>query len=177
MPADRQSSPSRSLPGSNVALPILAAVVAVIATGCAGPAIRSQSPELEALSQLEADTKLVGDYTAPWGLNAKRIERAALVTGLADTGSDPPPGPQRQTLLADMQSRGVIEPNSLLASQSTSLTWIHGYLPPGVRKGDRFDVFVEVPPDNDTSSLAGGWLMETRLNEMAVIGNTIRDGH
>ena len=177
MSADRQSSSSRSLPGSAVAVARCLVMVAVIASGCAGPAIRSQSPELEALSQLEADTKLVGDYTAPWGLNAKRIERAALVTGLADTGSDPPPGPQRQTLLADMQSRGVIEPNSLLASQATSLTWIHGYLPPGVRKGDRFDVFVEVPPDNDTSSLAGGWLMETRLTEMAVIGNTIRDGH
>jgi hypothetical protein len=47
----------------------------------------------------------------------------------------------------------------------------------GVRKGDRFDIYIEVPPDNDTTSLAGGWLMETRLNEMAVIGNTIRDGH
>jgi hypothetical protein len=154
-----------------------ACVVLVSLAGCAGPAIRSQSPEIEALAQLEADTKLVGDYTAPWGLNAKRIERAALVTGLADTGSDPPPGPQRQTLMADMQSRGVIEPNSLLASRSTSLTWIHGYLPPGVRKGDRFDVYVEVPADNDTTSLAGGWLMETSLSEMAVIGNTIRDGH
>jgi hypothetical protein len=96
MPADRPSSPSRSLPGSTVAVALLVFVAAVIATGCAGPAIRSQSPELEALSQLEADTKLVGDYTAPWGLNAKRIERAALLTGLADTGSDPPPWPQRQ---------------------------------------------------------------------------------
>jgi len=163
--------------GSGVAAPTAAIAVLLLAVGCAGPAIRSQSPELEALAQLEADTKLVGDYTAPWGLNAKRIERPALVTGLADTGSDPPPGPQRQTLLADMQSRGVIEPNALLAARSTSLTWVHGYLPPGVRKGDRFDVFVEVPPDNDTTSLAGGWLMETRLAEMAVIGNAIRDGH
>jgi len=154
---------------------MLAAVM--VLAGCAGPAIRSQSPELEALAELEADTKLVGDYVAPWGLNAKRIERAALVTGLADTGSDPPPGPQRQMLLADMQSRGVLEPNALLAAPSTSLAWIHGYLPPGVRKGDRFDIYVEVPPDNDTSSLAGGWLMETRLAEMAVVGNTIRDGH
>ena len=62
------------------------ACLAVVASGCANPAIRSQSPELEALAQLEADTKFVGDYTAPWGLNSKRIERPALVTGLADTG-------------------------------------------------------------------------------------------
>jgi flagellar basal body P-ring protein FlgI len=174
MPAISRSDRSRRMIlGTTVAVVTIVAFV----TGCAGPAIRSQSPELEALAQLEADTKLVGDYTTAWGLNAKRIERAALITGLADTGSDPPPGPQRQTLLADMQARGVIEPNALLASRSTSLAWIHAYLPPGVRRGDRIDIYVEVPPDNDTSSLAGGWLMETRLAEMAVIGNALRDGH
>ena len=159
----------------SVAVAIL--LTAALTAGCAGPAIRSQSPELEALSQLDEGTKLVGDYTIPWGLNPKRIERPALITGLADTGSDPPPGPQRSTLLADIQARGVLEPNTLMASPSTALAWAHGYLPPGCRKGDRFDIFVEVPSNNDTTSLAGCWLMETRLAEMAVIGNTIRDGH
>jgi len=178
--ADRLASPCsrRPSPWTRRAVLLLAVGGLVsVPAGCAGPAIRSQSPEIEALAQLEADTKLVGDYTAPWGLNAKRIERPALITGLADTGSDPPPGPQRQTLMADMQARGVVEPNGLLASRATSLVWAHGYLPPGVRKGDRFDIYVEVPADNETTSLAGGWLMETRLAEMAVIGNTIRDGH
>jgi len=156
---------------------LCASCLLAAAGGCAGPAIRSQSPEIEALAHLEEGTKFVGDYTAPWGLAAKRIERPALVTGLADTGSDPPPGPQRSTLVADMQARGVVEPNRLLASSSTSLVWIHGHLPPGCRKGDRFDVFVDVPPNHDTTSLAGGWVMETRLVEMAVIGNMIRDGH
>ena len=146
-------------------------------TGCAGPAIRSQSPEVEALVNLEADTKHVGDYATPWGTAPQRIEQAALVTGLPGTGSDPPPGLQRQSLMAEMQSRGVVEPNKLLASPSTALVWVHGYLPPGVRKGDRFDIQVEVPPDNDTTSIANGWLMETRLAEMAVLGNRVRDGH
>ena len=155
----------------------LAAVLLSILAGCAGPAIRSQSPEIEALANLEEGTKLVGDYTAPWGLAARRIEAPALVTGLADTGSDPPPGPQRAALLADMQARGVIDPNTLLASLSTSLVWAHGYLPPGCRKGDRFDIAVEVPASHDTTNLAGGWLMKTRLVEKAVVGNVIRDGH
>jgi len=145
--------------------------------GCAGPAIRSQSPEIEALASLEADTKLIGDYAAPWGLHTQRIERAALVTGLPGTGSDPPPNAQRQSLMADMQARGVVEPNALLASTSTSLVWVHGYLRPGIRRGDRFDVHVEVPPDTETTSLASGWLMETRLSEKAVLGSRIRDGH
>ena len=154
------------------------ALAALAATaGCAGSAIRSQSPELEALANLETVTRFVGDYTAPYGLNPRRIENAALVTGLPNTGSDPPPGPQRQMLMADMQSRGVVQPNQLLASPATSLVWVRAYLPPAARRGDRFDVLVEVPPDNETTSLADGWLMETRLAEMAVLGNTIRDGH
>lgn len=160
------------------AWPFHAALALMITlAGCAGPAIRSQSPEVEALLNIEAETKLVGDYTVPWGMNPQRIERAALVTGLAGTGGDPPPNARRQALLSDMQARGVIQPNSLLASPATSLVWVHGYLPPGVRKGDRFDVAVEVPPDCDTSSLNGGWLMETRLAEMVVLGSRIRDGH
>lgn len=151
-------------------------LVAVLA-GCAGPSIRSQSPEIESLMQVEQSTKLVGDFATPWGLGRQRVENAGLVTGLAGTGSDPPPSAQRQALMADMQARGVVEPNRLLASPATSLVWTHGFIPPGARKGDRFDVVLEVPGDNDTTSLAGGWLMETRLSEMAVLGNRVRDGH
>lgn len=148
----------------------------VAAAGCAGAAIRSQSPEVEALAGLEADTKLVGDYAIASGLGVQRIERAALVTGLPNTGSDPPPGPQRAMLLSDMQERGVNNPNTLLASPQTALVWVHAYLPPGVRKGDRFDVFVETPADTDTTSLGGGWLMETRLTDIAVLNNRVREG-
>ena len=156
---------------------VAAILTASLLTGCAGPMIRSQSPEVEALILMESETRLVGDYTSPWGTGYQKIERAALITGLAGTGSDPPPSPQRQTLMADIQTRGVVEPNRLLASDSTSLVWVHGYLPPGVRRGDRFDISIEVPSDNETTSLSGGWLMETRLTEMAVLGNRVRDGH
>ena len=164
--------------GTSIRRWVVACLAAVASSGgCAGPAIRSQSPEVEALASLETDTRMVGDYANPWGLNSQRVERAALVTGLPGTGSDPPPTAQRQSLLADMQARGVVEPNALLASTSTSLVWVHGYLPPGVRRGDRFDIHVEVPRDSETTSLASGWLMETRLAEMAVLGSRIRDGH
>ena len=166
-------------PAASPVIPRLPAALAIAAllAGCAGPAIRSQSPEVAALLGMESDIRLVSDYAAPWGTHPQRIERAALVTGLANTGSDPPPGAQRAMLMADMQARGVAEPNKLLASPTTSLVWVHAWLPPGVRKGDHFDVMVEVPTDNETTSLAGGWLMETRLAEMAVLGNRVRDGH
>jgi hypothetical protein len=151
-------------------------IVGIVLAGCQGPSIRSQSPEMAALMELDADVKLVGDYATAWGVMPQRVEAAALVTNLPNTGSDPPPSPQRTALMNDIQARGVVEPNKLLASPSTSLVWARGFIPPGVRRGERFDVFIEVPIGNDTESLSGGWLMETRLSEMAVL-DRIRDGH
>jgi hypothetical protein len=66
------------IPSRPAAIVVLVLASLAMAAGCAGPAIRSQSPEIEALAHLEEGTKLVGDYTAPWGLAAKRIEAAAL---------------------------------------------------------------------------------------------------
>src|SRR5690606_30936059 len=48
---------------------------------------------------------------------------------------------------------------------------------PGIQAGDRFDVEVRTPSRSDTTSLRGGWLMETRLSEMAVLGGSIKSGH
>jgi hypothetical protein len=36
---------------------------------------------------------------------------------------------------------------------------------------------VEVPTDNETTSLSAGWLMETRMAQMAILGQRVRDGH
>jgi hypothetical protein len=54
---------------------------------------------------------------------------------------------------------------------------VRGFLPPGVQKGDKIDLEVQVPSRSETTSLRGGWLMETRLTEMAVLGGQIREGH
>jgi HEAT repeat protein len=39
------------------------------------------------------------------------------------------------------------------------------------------DLEIRVPPQNDTTSLYGGWLLETRLKEKAVLANQVHDGH
>lgn len=148
---------------------VLLLAMVILVAGCVGPSIRNQSPEMAALLELDADVKLVGDYATAWGVLPQRVESAALVTNLPNSGSDPPPSPQRTALMNDIQARGVVEPNRLLGSPTTSLVWVRGFIPPGVRRGERFDVFVEVPAGNDTESLSGGWLMETRLSEMAVL--------
>jgi flagellar basal body P-ring protein FlgI len=66
--------------------------------------------------------------------------------------------------------------DKILASPTTSLVLCTGYLPPGVQKGDLFDVEVKTPSRSETSSLRGGWLMQTRMRQMQVLGGTVHSG-
>lgn len=149
------------------------------AAGCTGPLVRSQSPTPESYidEELEARIKLIGDLTATWGFNYLKVESVALVTGLNNTGSDPPPSNQRQTLLEEMQSHQVEHPNQVLSSPATSMVIVRGYLPPGCQKGDIFDVEVRIPPRSETTSLRGGWMMQSRMRETEFMGGAVRTGH
>jgi len=144
--------------------------------GCTGPALRSQSPE-QADEEAGPKTRLVGDVARAAGNGYVKVEGVALVTGLQATGEDPAPSPQRAALLHDMQTRNVKNPSQLLASPNTALVLVRGFLPPGAQKGDKFDLEVQTPSRSETSSLRGGWVMETRLTELAVLGNEIHEGH
>lgn len=150
--------------------------------GCNSPLFRSQSPEqadLEFLTEEVEDdaTELVGYKTVPVGMNYLKIEGVALVNGLEGTGSDPSPSPLRTALIGEMQSHEVSQPQTLLESTSNSLVVVRGYLPPGVQKGDWFDVEVVVPAKSKTSSLRGGYLLRSRMREMRVMENAVRSGH
>jgi flagellar basal body P-ring protein FlgI len=151
-----------------------------LALGCMGPIFRPQSPDA-ALSTIEDGaldgTQLVSSVAHPYGMNFVKVENVALVTGLAGTGEDPAPSPQRAALLAEMNRREIASPNEVIGSPNTALVLVRGYLRPGIQAGDRFDVEVRTPTRSDATSLRGGWLMETQLTEMAVLGGQIRTGH
>ncbi len=160
-----------------------AAVIGALAfqaAGCMGPIFRPQSPDA-ALTEVDAktpsSTRLVSSVAHPYGMDYVKVENVALVTGLAGTGEDPAPSPQRAALLAELNRREVENPNEVLASPNTTLVLIRGYLRPGTQAGDTFDVEVRTSSKSETTSLRGGWLMETRLTEMAVLGGQIRTGH
>ena len=127
--------------------------------------------------ELDEEVRLIRDVTVPWGIHYLKLEGVALVTGLDRTGSDPPPSAQRAALISDMQTYDVKNPNQMLATDATSLVLVRGYLPPGVRKGDRFDVEVRVPSRSETASLSGGWLMRSRLREVAMLDSSLLTGH
>jgi flagellar basal body P-ring protein FlgI len=148
----------------------------VVCAGCMNPILRQQSPEASLDLPPTPDVPLVSKYTHPHGMNFVKVEAVSLVTGLAGTGSDPPPSPQRASLLDDMKRRNVADANEVLASPNTSLVLVRAYLRPGIQAGDTFDVEVRVPTRSDTTSLRGGWLLPARLTEMAVLGEQIRQG-
>ena len=147
--------------------------------GCTSSLIRPNAAEESTSSDPEEERsiRLVRDMARIWGLRPVRIEGIGLVTGLPNTGSDPPTSAGRDMLLNDMRRRKVDRPVSILSSPSTAMAVVRTQLPAGVRKGDRLDIEVSSPSNSTTTSLRSGWLMPTRLQEMAVLGNRIREGH
>jgi flagellar basal body P-ring protein FlgI len=144
--------------------------------GCATPLFRGQTPDAEAAATAKK-TELVGDFTRASGLKWVKLESIALVTNLDNTGSDPPPSEQRQTLIMEMQSHDVRQVDKILASPTTSMVYVRTYLPPGVQKGDPLDVEIRLPFRSETTSLRGGWLMQTRLRQMEILGGQAMRGN
>lgn len=138
---------------------------------------KDKDPDKEFETKVE--TPLVGDFTAFTGMNWVVLEGVGLVVGLDGTGGDPPPSIYREALVNDMRKRDIQDPESILRSPNTALVKIRAYLPPLVRKGEAFDVeSVMVVEGDKTTSLNGGWLLETELYEAAVVqGHGVMKGH
>jgi hypothetical protein len=81
-----------------------------------------------------------------------------LVTGLADTGGDPPPCDQRTLLEKQLAQMGVQNVKAVLARKDTSMVLVSARIPPGAHKGDLIDVEIVLPPNSKTTSLRGGHL-------------------
>jgi len=157
-----------------------AIAICLTPTGCSRPLVSEAPLPVEEISDDasgESDVVVVGDLAGPFGMRHFKVESIALVTGLKKTGSDPPQSPQRDILLSEMKRRQVANPNAVLASPRTAMVLVRGFLPPGVRKGDRIDIEIRTPPRSQTTSLEGGWLMPTRLTEMAVLQGRLQTGH
>ena len=146
-------------------------------SGCMMPILRQQSPEPDFGSDPVSSSPLISNVAHPYGMGYVKLEAVSLVTGLAGTGEDPAPSPQRAALMDEMSRRDVENPKQVLASPDTGLVLVRCFLRPGIQAGDRFDIEVRTSSRSDTTSLRGGHLLETRLTEMAVLGDQIRKGH
>lgn len=170
---DPKHSQFRRVRGSRLALTLLLTGMTAL-TGCTQTAMRLQSPE--ALEDVVSDIDLVREMTVPFGTHPWRVDAVGLVVNLSGTGSDPPLGPGRKEMVEEIQRRGVENADAFLSSSRTSLVKVRGYLPPGTQKGDPIDIEVLVPRNTDTSSLAGGLLLETSLREYVRLGGRYREG-
>jgi flagellar basal body P-ring protein FlgI len=155
------------------AVAALAAVgtLALIVAG-AGPLSkkRSEPPPPKA-------EETVGDLASVVRRPDTKLEGVGLVVGLDNTGADPPRSSYRDKLIAEMRKDQVDRPNELLKNPKVSMVLVHMTVPAGVSPSDRLDVEVEVPPACGTRSLAGGYLLQTRLREVTVLDDRALNGN
>ena len=119
----------------------------------------------------------VGDLSVAIGMNYLKVESIGLANSLNNSGSSPPTGIHRSLLIDEMLTHEVENPSQLLDSANTSLVLARGYLPPGVRKGDHFDIEVRLPAHSNTTSLRDGWMLRSRMREIAILNQAVHSGH
>ncbi|MCA9094451.1 MAG: flagellar basal body P-ring protein FlgI, partial [Planctomycetaceae bacterium] len=143
----------------------------MICSGCQRlDVMRFQNSEKEKenlFAEQEVTTDYIEDKAQVVGNSVMVLYGVGLVTRLDNTGEDPPPSNYRTVLVREMNRRGVTNPNEILNDPTTALVLVTGYLSADVKKNGHFDIQVTLPPGSKSSSLAGGWLMETYLWEKA----------
>ncbi|HWE01344.1 MAG TPA: flagellar basal body P-ring protein FlgI [Tepidisphaeraceae bacterium] len=104
---------------------------------------------------------------------AFQVSGYGLVVNLDNTGDSTAPLPVTQYMIKEMVKHGYgsklnpgwenQSPERVLHDKRVAIVQVVGMLPPGIRKGQTFDVIVQALPKNQTSSLAGGELYLTDL--------------
>ena len=113
----------------------------------------------------------------------KPISGFGLVARLHNTADNTlVPQSVRSYIVREMVKRGFgsklqpgyedMQPEEMLRSPSVSIVRVDGYIPPGARKGDRFDIQVAALPGTNTTSVSHGVLYRT---EMKVNGAFVQD--
>jgi flagellar basal body P-ring protein FlgI len=149
------------VPGRPWALGALIAVAALaLAQLGAGPTKKKKEGKPPKVQET------VGDLSFVVSKSEMKVEGVGLVVGLDNTGGDPPPSWYRKQLVDEMSKAGVEKADKLLASPQVSMVLVHLTIPIGIGPQDPLDVQVEVPRACPTKSLAGGYLISTRLREV-----------
>jgi hypothetical protein len=145
-------------------------------------AIGGCSTEREARLQSDADmerpkyeVKTIGDAVEYGNVDPICVYGVGIVTGLDNTGGNPPPGEYLRMLREDLKKREVKDYQKVLESPTNSLVIVAGRIPAGAHKNDTFDLEVSLPPGSKTTSLRGGYLQPCILWEYQQAGNLVAD--
>jgi hypothetical protein len=110
----------------------------------------------------------VGEVARFAGREPLIVQGYGFVTGLDGTGTTALPPGIRRRMLELMQRRDVAEPEQVLDSRDTAVVSVFGEIPPGAGEGERFDLGVRTVPGTETTSLAGGFVLECDLHRVRV---------
>ena len=148
------------------------AVVAIVAVALMQ---LGAAPEKEKEGLPPKVQETVGDISFVVSRGEMKVEGVGLVVGLDNTGVDPPSTFYRKQLLDEMSKAGVEKGEKLLTNPQVSMVVVRLTIPVGVGPKDQLDVQVEVPNGCGTTSLAGGYLLRTRLREVLIAGGTPKE--
>jgi flagellar basal body P-ring protein FlgI len=109
----------------------------------------------------------VGSLTSLRGYEPLYVSGYGLVVGLEGTGSTSTPTYIRSWMTTRMRAGGFgtekyqyqnMSPERILSSGTASVVVIEGLIPPGARRGARFDTLITALPGTQTTSLRNGEL-------------------
>ena len=136
-------------------------LLAAACGACREPLESPQRPrEIKVPEYLE---NTIGERAIISGGDAVLVQGLGLVTGLAGTGSTAHPPGIRNRMLKIITQHEVPNPETVLADPNTAVVFISGYIPPGSRPGEPFDLVLTAAPGTQTTSLEGGTLLWSEL--------------
>jgi hypothetical protein len=125
------------------------------------PLVRSKSEE-----EAERDhyaMKTIGEISQVGNTEKVPVGGVGVVVGLDGTGGESPMDDNRKALEDYLRKKGIKNIQELMTSSQSALVVVSGWINPGSRKGDHFDVEVKLPPRTKATSLRGGYLKECAL--------------
>jgi flagellar basal body P-ring protein FlgI len=142
-----------------------AAAVLVLGLSCSRP----KPPEARIPREVQVPGYLkdtIGEIARFAGREGVPVQGYGFVTSLDGTGTKVMPPGIRQQILEMMRRHKVDQPEEVLASADNAVVMVMGVLPPGIGKGEPFDLEVRAVPTTETTSLEGGFLLECDLAQV-----------
>jgi len=163
--------------GRLCALGVLAcAAAAILAAGLSCTKPKPTEPRIPREVEIPAYLKdTIGEVARFAGREGVPVQGYGFVTGLDGTGTKVMPPGVRQQILGMMRRNKVDKAEEVLASPDNAVVMVMGVLPPGIAKGEAFDLEVRAVPTTETTSLEGGFLLDCDLAQvMADRGVAVR---
>ena len=146
-----------------------AAALLALALGGLGCAEKSKPSEPRIPREVDVPEYLrdtVGEVARISGREGVPVQGYGFVTGLDGTGTKVIPPGIRQQILDMMRRHKVSGAEEILSSSDNAVVMVMGIIPPGLAKGEPFDLEVRAVSTTETTSLEGGFLLECDLTRV-----------